>query len=146
VRVRALAVAVVVVAAVAVMSCGGDGGDGTDGDGGSRLAAVLGVDPGVVASDGTLGEAGLRAMLSPEVGSGIAADGAGGYGRDAVQLVDIGGRTCARIRFEMATTRDNLELNEALSLWVESRPDDAAVEAASTDGVTLRVCGQTTVE
>ena len=77
----------------------------------------------------------LRALLAGDLDLVVVDDAVDGFGRAGVT---VDGR-CERIRFEMATTMDNLELNEALSLWTESHPE-AAVEAADGDGVTLRRC------
>ena len=78
----------------------------------------------------------LRALLRDDLDPIVVDDAVDGFTSATLARGDDG---CDRIRFRMATTMDNLELNEALSLWVESQPR-AAVETADGDGVTLRRC------
>ena len=78
----------------------------------------------------------LRALLTDDLDPTVVDDAVDGF---TSATVAEGSDGCDRIRFQMATTMDNLELNEALSLWVESHPR-ATVEAADGDGVTLRRC------
>ena len=113
------AAAVVVLAALAAAVLAALLYDPDDGDGGDTFTA----------DD-------LEALLAGDLDPLVVADAVGGFGRSEVA---DGGSGCRRIRFEMATTMDNLELNEALSLWIESHPA-SDVEAADGRSVTLRLC------